>query len=86
MINTAFFHSPLRQTTLMAAFALLIVTTALLLLLHQPAEAQSDAKATSNLALTSPNPGELSITWDTPRNPPDDYRQRQKPIPAGAAQ
>ena len=45
-----------------------------LLLLHQPAEAQQNNKATSNLALSSPNPGELVITWDAPTETPDDYR------------
>ena len=56
----------------MAALAVLLVTAALLL--HQPAEAQQDDKAPSNLALTSPNPGELVITWDAPTRAPDDYR------------
>ena len=61
------------QVALMAALALLIVGSALLLA-NQPAEAQQDDKATSNLAVSSPNPGELVITWDAPSNAPDDYR------------
>ena len=61
------------QVALMAALALLIVGSALLLA-NQPAEAQQDDKATSNLALSSPNPGELVITWDAPSNAPEDYR------------
>ena len=73
-MNKELFGPALRQTTLVAALALLIVGSALLLLLNQPAEAQQDDKATSNLAVTSPNPGELVITWDAPSNAPDDYR------------
>ena len=61
------------QVALMAALALLIVGSALLLA-NQPAEAQQDDKATSNLALSSPNPGELVIAWDAPGNAPEDYR------------
>ena len=74
MINKELLGPALRQNTLIAALVLLIVTSALLLLLHQPAEAQTDTKATSNLALSSPNPGELVITWDAPTDAPDDYR------------
>ena len=73
-MNKELFGPALRQTTLMAALALLIVGSALLLLLNQPAEAQQDDKSTSNLALSSPNPGELVVTWDAPGNAPDDYR------------
>ena len=73
-MNKELFGPALRQTTLMAALALLIVGSALLLLLNQPAEAQQDDKATSNLGLSSTNPGELVITWDAPSNAPDDYR------------
>ena len=36
------------------------------LLLHQPAEAQANSKAVSNVSVSSPNPGGLSITWDAP--------------------
>ena len=58
----------------MAAFALLLLTAAVTLLLHRPAEAQVNDKAVSNVSVTSTNPGELSISWDAPRDAPDDYR------------
>ena len=74
MINKELFGPALRQNTLMAALALLIVGSVLLLLLNQPAEAQANTRATSNLALSSPNPGGLVITWDAPSEAPDDYR------------
>ena len=61
-------------TALRAAAAVLLVAAALLIFLQSQAEAQGNDKATSNLALSSPNPGELVITWDAPGNAPDDYR------------
>ena len=73
-MNKELFGPALRQNTLMAALALLIVGSALLLLLNQPAEAQANTKATSNLSLSSTSPGELVITWDVPSDAPDDYR------------
>ena len=74
MLNRKLIHSGPRQTAVMAALVLIIITAALLLLLHQSAEAQGNERTTSNLALSSPNPGELSITWYAPSNAPDDYR------------
>ena len=74
MINKELFGPALRQNTLMAALALLIVGSALLILLNQPAEAQANTRATSNLSLSSTSPGELVITWDAPSDAPDDYR------------
>ena len=62
------------QTAVITAFALLLATAALLIFLQSPAEAQGNDKATGNLAVTSPNPGELVIAWDAPGNAPDDYR------------
>ena len=56
------------------AAAVLLVAAALLIFLQSQAEAQGNDKATSNLALSSPNPGELAIAWDAPGNAPDDYR------------
>ena len=73
-MNKELFGPALRQNTLMAALALLIVGSALLPLLNQPAEAQANTKATSNLSLSSTSPGELVITWDAPSDAPDDYR------------
>ena len=58
----------------MAALAPLVLIAASLLLLHQPAQAQTNDKATSNLAVSSTTPSELSITWDAPSRAPDDYR------------
>ena len=62
------------QTAFIAAFALLLLIAAITLLLHRPAEAQVNDKAVSNVSVTSPNPGELSISWDAPGDAPDDYR------------
>ena len=62
------------QTAIRVAAAMLLVTAALLIFLQSPSEAQGNDKATSNLVLSSPNPGELVITWDAPGNAPDDYR------------
>ena len=62
------------QTAVITALALLLATAALLVFLQSPAAAQGNDKATGNLALSSPNPGELAITWDAPSNAPDDYR------------
>ena len=74
MLNRILIHSAPRHTAVIAAFALLIFTSASLLLMHQPAEAQGNEIATSNLAVSSLNPGELAITWDAPSRAPSDYR------------
>ena len=60
--------------TLRVAAAVLLVAVALLLVLRLPAEAQANDRDVSGVTLTSPNPGELVITWDAPGNAPDDYR------------
>ena len=62
------------QTAVITTLALLLAAAALLVFLQSPAAAQGNDKATSNLALSSPNPGELAITWDAPVDAPDDYR------------
>ena len=62
------------QTTLRVAAAVLLVAVALLLVLRLPAGAQANDGDVSGVTLTSPNPGELVITWDAPGNAPDDYR------------
>ena len=67
-------HRGRMQTALIAALVMLLVTAAMTLLLHQPAEAQSNSKAVSNVSLSSPNPGEIAISWDAPSDAPDDYR------------
>ena len=46
----------------------------LLLLLGLPAVAQAEERAVSGVTLTSPNPGELVITWEAPSRAPSDYR------------
>ena len=56
------------------AAAVLLAAAALLVFLQSPAAAQGNDRATSNLAVSSPNPGELVIAWDAPGNAPDDYR------------
>ena len=64
------------QVALSAAAALLLVAAALLIFLQPSLEAQGNDKATSNLAVTSPNSGGggLVMTWDAPTDAPDDYR------------
>ena len=62
------------QTAVITALALLLAAAALLIFLQSPSEAQGNDRATSNLALSSPNPGELAIAWNAPGNAPDDYR------------
>ena len=62
------------QTAVITALALLLAAAALLVFLQSPSEAQGNDRATSNLALSSPNPGELAIAWNAPGNAPDDYR------------
>ena len=74
MLNWILHSSGPGQTALRAAAAMLLVAAALLLLLRLPAEAQANDRAVSGVTLTSPNPGELVITWDAPSNAPDDYR------------
>ena len=57
-----------------AAAAALLVTAALLLFLRLSAEVQADDTVIGNVAATSPNAGELTITWDAPSRAPGDYR------------
>ena len=74
MLNRGLLGSLSRQTALRAAAGALLVTTAALLLFLLPAEAQASETTISGVTLTSPNPGELVITWDAPSRAPDDYR------------
>ena len=74
MLNRILVHTGTKQTAVITALALLLVAAALLVFLQSPAAAQGNDKATGNLALSSPNPGELVITWNAPGNAPDDYR------------
>ena len=74
LIATALVGNRPGQVALRVAAAALLVAAVLLIFLQYPAEAQSNDRATSNLAVSSPNPGELAITWDAPGNAPDDYR------------
>ena len=62
------------QTALRAAAAVLLVAAVLLLVIRLPAEAQANDREVGGVTLTSPNQGELVITWDAPGNAPDDYR------------
>ena len=56
----------------------LVLVAALLLtvafLLHAGSTVHAADNDVSGVTLTSPNPGELVITWDAPSNAPDDYR------------
>ena len=62
------------QVAIRVAAAALLVAAVLLLVVHLPAEAQANDRDVSGVTVTSPNPGELVITWDAPGNAPDDYR------------
>ena len=62
------------QVALRAAAAVLLLAAALLLVVRLPAEAQANDRDVGGVTLTSPNPGELVITWDAPGNAPTDYR------------
>ena len=73
MLNRGLLGSGPGQTALRAAAGALLVTAALLLLLL-PAEAQASETAVGGVTVTSPNPGELVITWDAPTRAPGDYR------------
>ena len=74
MLNRIRVPTGTKQTAVITALALLLAAAALLVFLQSPAAAQGNDKATGNLAVTSPNPGELVIAWDAPGNAPDDYR------------
>ena len=74
MLNRELLGYATRQTAIRVATAVLLVTAALLLFLRLPAEAQVNERAVTGLTLTSPNPGELAVTWDAPSDAPDDYR------------
>ena len=74
MLNRILVPTGTKQTAVITALALLLAASALLVFLQSPATAQGNDKATSNLAVSSPNPGELVITWDAPGDAPDDYR------------
>ena len=74
MLNRILVPTGTKQTAVITALALLLVAAALLVFLQSPSAAQGNDKATGNLALSSPNPGELVITWNAPSNAPDDYR------------
>ena len=73
MLNSGLLGSGPGQTALSAAARALLVAAALLLLLL-PAEAQASETAVGGVTVTSPNPGELVITWDAPGRAPTDYR------------
>ena len=63
-----------QKTFSLSAVATLLLAVALLLFPHQPAEAQVNSKAVSNVSVSSPNPGEVTVSWDAPSDAPDDYR------------
>ena len=44
------------------------------LLFHAGSPVHAADKDVSGVTVTSPNPGQLSISWDTPSDAPDDYR------------
>ena len=64
---------------LAAAFTLLAVAILATSAMTVPAEAQDTDGSINNLLVSSPNPGQLLITWDSPAEVPTDYRVRWAP-------
>ena len=61
--------------------ALVLLTAALLgaSVMVTPAEAQDPAGAIRSLSISSPDAGQMVITWDAPTETPADYRVRWAP-------
>ena len=74
MLNREVLGYALRQTAIRVATAVLLVTAALPIFFRLPAEAQANERAVTGLTLTSPNPGEIAVTWDAPSDASNDYR------------
>ena len=71
--------SPLRSRIVKKSWPvrLALVAAVLLavpLLFHAGSPVHAADKDVSGVTVTSPNPGQLSISWDTPSDAPDDYR------------
>ena len=65
---------------LTVTFVILLVLAAALLLDGQPAvQAQQEQGAISHLSVSSPDPGQLVVTWNAPAETPTDYRVRWTP-------
>ena len=64
---------------LAVAFTILAVAILATSAMTAPAEAQDPAGSINNLLVSSPNPGQLLITWDSPAEVPTDYRVRWAP-------
>ena len=64
---------------LAVAFTILAVAILATSALTAPAEAQDPDGSIDNLLVSSPNPGQLLITWGSPEEVPTDYRVRWAP-------
>ena len=62
-----------------AAFVILAVAILATSAMTAPAEAQDPAGSINNLLVSSPNPNQLLITWESPADTPKDYRVRWTP-------
>ena len=74
-------HRSNKMTLWLLAVAFTILAVAILATsaMTAPAEAQDPAGSIDNLLVSSPNPGQLLITWDSPEEVPTDYRVRWAP-------
>ena len=74
-------HRSNKMTLWLLAVAFTILAVAILATsaMTVPAEAQDPDGSINNLLVSSPNPGQLLITWDSPAEVPTDYRVRWAP-------
>ena len=74
-------HRSNKMTLWLLAVAFTILAVAILATsaMTAPAEAQDPDGSINNLLVSSPNPGQLLITWDSPEEVPTDYRVRWAP-------
>ena len=74
-------HRSNKMTLWLLAVAFTILAGAILATsaMTAPAEAQDPAGSIDNLLVSSPNPGQLLITWGSPAEVPTDYRVRWAP-------
>ena len=74
-------HRSNKMTLWLLAAAFSILAGAILATgaMTAPAEAQDPAGSINNLLVSSPNPGQLVMAWDSPAEVPKDYRVRWTP-------
>ena len=76
MAMTPSARQDLRVSILVAALCLVVSLVLLGTGLTGSAQAQADRGAIPSLELASDNPGQLTISWQAPEDPPTDYRIR----------